>query len=76
MYLRDLFGRTQTVTSSLLILKCVSGKAQTDGWVQTMQELQTAVIAAGGWSWAWFLPAKPASVHKQSSNCLWFVDIL
>ena len=28
-------------------------KAQTDGWVQTMKELQAAVIAAGGWSWAW-----------------------
>ena len=28
-------------------------KVQTDGWVQTMKELQAAVIAAGGWSWAW-----------------------
>ena len=31
-------------------------KAQTDGWRLTMKELQTAVIKAGGWAWAWFLP--------------------
>ena len=33
-------------------------KAQTDGWVQTMRELQAAVIAAGGWSWAWYTPSE------------------
>ncbi len=31
-------------------------RVQTEGWVQTMKELQAAVIAAGGWSWAWSAP--------------------
>ena len=42
-------------------------RAQTAGWVQTMQEVQAAVIKAGGWSWAWFLPAK--TPPKGEAGC-------
>jgi hypothetical protein len=40
-------------------------KAQTSGWRKTMQDLQAAVLKAGGWSWAWFLPAKPAPTSSK-----------
>ena len=44
-------------------------EAQTLGWRQTMQELQDAVLEAGGWSWAWFLPAKAAPTTSKA-HCL------
>jgi len=42
---------------------------QTDGWKLTMLAVQQAVIKAGGWSWAWFLPAKPAPTNGNKGEC-------
>jgi hypothetical protein len=47
-------------------------QAQTEGWQRTMQEVQDAVLAAGGWSWAWFLPAKPAPFQSTKSCTAYF----
>ena len=46
--------------------------AQTAAWEGTMQAVQDAVIEAGGWSWAWFLPVKTApkgaSAHALATS--------
>ena len=47
-------------------------RAQTEGWRETMRQLQAAVLKAGGWSWAWFLPAKPAPVESTAKCVAYF----
>ena len=47
-------------------------QAQTDGWKETMRQVQAAVLKAGGWSWAWFLPAKPAPQSSKKACVAYF----